>query len=98
MKQDELLLIRIRGVDLFAAEAQFHPCCRKKFVIDHESWLSTDSKAKLHKDELTKCHEFAFNAVRMRVKHEILRDNKVLKLSDLLSTYTNALRYTSSQS
>ena len=94
IKKDEKLLIGIRGVDLFAAEAKFHPSCRKKYVIDPESWKSTDSEAKVHQDELEKAHESAFNEVCNRVKKEILSEDKVLKLSDLLSTYTQYLEGT----
>ena len=36
MKGDEKLLVRVRGCDLFASEAHFHPNCRKKYIIDQQ--------------------------------------------------------------
>lgn len=32
-RKDEKLLWRIRGCDLFACEARYHPSCRKKYTI-----------------------------------------------------------------
>lgn len=41
-KQDEKLLTRIRGYDLFACEAKFHKNFRMKYMQDAEKWQSTD--------------------------------------------------------
>ena len=34
-QNDEKLLLRIRGYDLFVSEAHFHPKCRKKHEDPH---------------------------------------------------------------
>lgn len=39
-KQDEKLLTRIRGHDLFACEAKFHESCRMGYVQDPAKWRS----------------------------------------------------------
>ena len=36
-EEDEKLLVSVRGCDLFASEAHFHPNCRKKYIIDHQN-------------------------------------------------------------
>ena len=45
-KHDEHLLTRIRGVDLFTCEAQYHTSCRNKYCQIPEKWRSKyeDSK------------------------------------------------------
>jgi hypothetical protein len=45
-KHDEHLLTRIRGVDLFACEAQYHPSCRNKYSQNPEKWRSRDEDSK----------------------------------------------------
>ena len=45
-KHDEHLLTRIRGVDLFACEAQYHPSCRNKYSQNPEKWRSKDEDSK----------------------------------------------------
>ena len=59
-KNDEKLLLRIRGYDLFASEAHFHPKCRKKYVQDPQYWRSQDTEAKLHQEEKEAAHETVF--------------------------------------
>ena len=58
-KNDEKLLLRIRGYDLFASEAHFHPKCRKKYVQDPQYWRSQGTEAKLHQEEKEAAHETA---------------------------------------
>ena len=41
-RNDEKLLTRIRGQDLFAREAHYHPTCRKKYTSDPRLWNSKD--------------------------------------------------------
>lgn len=90
-KKDEKLLVRIRGYDLFAAEAHFHSSCKKKYLQDPDYWRSTDSEAKLHQEELEEAHERAFRQVCDRVSIEVIDNNGVLKLVELLKMYTTAL-------
>ena len=45
-RNDERLLRRIRGHDLFACEAKFHQSCRIKYVQDPTKWQSSNNKAK----------------------------------------------------
>ena len=56
-KNDEKLLLRIRGYDLFASEAHFHPKCRKKYVQDPqygEAKILKQNFIKRRKRQLTK--------------------------------------------
>ena len=42
---DEDLLCKIRGVDLFAKEAQFHECCRKQYMVKRAPQPDTSAAA-----------------------------------------------------
>lgn len=92
MKCDEKLLTRIRDVDLFAAEAKFHPNCRNRYVIDAQSLI--DGRSELLEYNLKTVHKKAFVKVCERVEKEILHDNAVVKLADLHSTYIAVLENT----
>ncbi|KAL5007478.1 hypothetical protein ScPMuIL_016284 [Solemya velum] len=89
--KDEKLLVRIRGYDLFAAEAHFHSSCRKKYLQDPDYWRSTDMGAKLHQEELEEAHERAFRQVCDKVSKDVVGNNDVLKFVELLKMYTTAL-------
>ena len=93
-KNDEKLLLRIRGYDLFASEAHFHPKCRKKYVQDPQYWRSQDTEAKLHQEEKEAAHETAFLKVCEVVSKEVMSNQTVIKLTDLVQLYLKELEGT----
>jgi hypothetical protein len=93
-QKDEKLLIRIRGYDLFAAGAHFHPSCRKKYLQDPSHWRSTNTVATLHQRELEMAHEFAFGKLCESISVEVISQQKIVKLSDLQSLYVATLEST----
>ena len=93
-KNDEKLLLRIRGYDLFASEAHFHPKCRKKYVQDPHYWRSQDTEAKLHQEEKESAHEKAFLKVCEVVSKEVIINQTVIKLTDLVQLYVKELEGT----
>ena len=80
-KQDEKLLTRIRGHDLFACEAKFHNNCRINYMQIPAKWRSSDEATRQQQHELEKAHRTAFVLVCYIIEKEILNDQKVLKLS-----------------
>ena len=94
LKQDERLLLRIRGYDLFASEAHFHPSCRRKYIVEPQSWKSDNTQAVMYQKRLEQTHEDAFDKVCSRVHNEILEEERVLKVSDLHATYIESLKCT----
>ena len=75
-KKDEKLLTRIRNVDLFSAEAQFHPSCRKTYTSDSERGRGDDEEARLYQQHLEKAHKYAFDMVCDVVEKDILSGGK----------------------
>ena len=59
-KNDEKMLLRIKGYGLFASEAHFHPRCRKKYLQYPHYWRSQDTEAKRHQEEKETAHDTAF--------------------------------------
>lgn len=90
-KNDEKLLVRIRGYDLFASEAHFHAKCRRKYIQDPQYWRSQDTEAKLHQEEKEAVHAVAFTKVCEFVSKEVLNNQTVVKLTDLVQLYVNEL-------
>ena len=88
-KNDEKLLVRIRGYDLFASEAHFHAKCRNKYIQDPKYWRSQDTEAKLHQEEKEAVHAIAFSKVCEVVSKEVLKNQMVVKLTDLVQMYVN---------
>jgi hypothetical protein len=63
-KHDEYLFTRIRGVDLFACEAQYHPSCRNKYCQNPEKWRSKDEDSNERQSHTEKAHREAFDIVK----------------------------------
>lgn len=91
-KQDEKLLTRIRGHDLFACEAKFHRQCRIQYMQDPEKWRSKDCDAKQKQNSLEDAHSQAFLDVCNIIETEVLQDKHILQLSDLTQTYVDSLK------
>ena len=90
IKNDEKLLLRIRGIDLFAARARFHPSCRKFYTRKH----TVNNENKQNQEKLQDAHSKAFNVVKDQVMIDVIEKMKVLKLSDLREKYINVLSET----
>ena len=90
-KKDEKLLTQIRNVDLFSAEAQFHPSCRKTYTSDSERGRGDDEEARLYQQHLEKAHKYAFDMVCDVVEKDMLSGGKVMKLTDLRDIYITDL-------
>ena len=86
-RNDEHLLRRIRGHDLFACEAKFHQSCRIKYVQDPTKWQSSNNKAKSKQPLTEHIHTMAFKKVCEKVNSEILENNNTLKRSELTAFY-----------
>ena len=93
-KQDEPLLRRIWGFDLFACEAKFHPSYRRSYLRYPSRRRSQDEQSKAAQGDLERSHQFAFEMVCSRVEQEIIQQHNVLTLSDLCDTYINYLKET----
>ena len=78
-RQDENLLTRIKGFDLFACEAQYHSSCRKKYTKDPVVWRSTNAEQKQQQSESEYSHKTAFKVVSDLVDREIIIEGKVLR-------------------
>ena len=94
---DEKLLRRIRGFDVFSCEAKYHPSCRLKYIRDPAAWQSKDEESKSEQKDLEKAHNEAFQKVCVRVEQEVLQLQMIVKLSDLCDTYISALSETNHQ-
>lgn len=92
-RKDEDLARRIRGVDLFAAEAKYHSSCRKKYV-DRTAWRSKDEEAKKLTLDLEKTHDLCFATVCAEIDRRIIVNKEVMKLSDLRDFYVAHLSET----
>ena len=90
-RNDEHLLRRIRGHDLFACEAKFHQSCRIKYVQDPTKWQSSNNKAKSKQPLTEHIHTMAFRKVCEKVNSEILENNNTLKRSELTAFYNLCL-------
>ena len=87
---DEDLLCKIRGVDLFAKEAQFHDCCRKQYLVKRAPQPNTSAAASeiaTKKALISK----AFTRVHDHIKMEVIQKGQVIKLAYLTILYNDTL-------
>ena len=87
---DEDLLCKIRGVDLFAKEAQFHECCRKQYMVKRApqpDTLAAASEIASKKALISK----AFARVHDHIKTEVIEKSQVVKLAHLKTLYNETL-------
>ena len=71
-KHDEYLLTRIRGVDLFACEAQYHPSCRNKYSQNPEKWRSKDEDSKGRQSHTEKAHREALDIAKSLIERFVI--------------------------
>ena len=79
MSQDEQLLRRIRGYDLFASEAKYHQSCRDKYN-DPEKWRNQNYDLKDFRNEKEESRDMGFSKLcevidmRIVIGKEVLTD------------------------
>ena len=93
-RNDEKMLLRIRGYDLFACEARYHPSCRKKYTMKPQYWRSEDNQSIAAQTALEDAHKSALQHVVTYVKEHVIQANKVIQLSHLTLMYTAELEKT----
>ena len=90
------LLRKVTGVNLFAAEAQFHRVCLNNFYSKHQTvkgyHKSTDIDEVIAESETFKLHKQAYSAVKMEINQRILVDQEVLSLTIFKDAYILELR------
>ena len=82
-KNDEKLLTRKQGIDLFACEAQFHRKCSTDYVQSSDKWQSENKDDCEMEVSLVEDQQNAFNDACAIVEADILNNGKVMKLSTL---------------
>lgn len=83
----EWLLRRIRGFDLFACEAKYHPKCRRQYIADPKSWRSGNPGASTEQSELEVAHDYSFRHVARYIDETLLHSREVVTLSSLRLMY-----------
>ncbi|XP_076340647.1 uncharacterized protein LOC143241060 [Tachypleus tridentatus] len=91
---DDRLLTRIRGQDLFACEAQYHPNCRKKYTSNPALWNSIDPENIKQKAGLEEANQNALQKVVDYVSNTIIVEQNVVMLSHLRRLYATELQQT----
>ena len=94
-KGNSSLLRKIKGIDLLAAEAQFHPKCRKMFEVLDDRGLSQEKETVSRQANMMDAHNLAFMAVLDFVKDRIIVHQEVIPLTSLRLIYTAKLDETS---
>ena len=89
------LLRKVAGVDLFAAEAHFHPSCYHKFHSKYQSFTRyhqlKNGEAIKNQDLMWKAYAAAYSDIKSIIQKQIITDHKVLPLSALREKYINEL-------
>ena len=93
-RNDEKLLKRIRGYDLYASEAKFHSTCRTSYMNNTKKWKSLNEEAKMSQSKLEEVHETAFDHLIKVIEEKIIRLENVMKLTDLREIYVKQLENT----
>jgi len=95
LRNDEKLLTRIRGKDLFACEAKYHRSCRKSYhTQDPKSWRSDSDEQRKTQRALEDAHSFAFGKVCELIDKELLINKRMIQLRDLRRLYIAHLEET----
>ena len=93
-KHDEHLSTRIRGVDLFVCEAQYHPSCRNKYCQKPEKWRTKDEDSKERQSDTEKAHREAFDIVKSFIERIVILCKLVVQLNELREIYVSRLAET----
>ena len=73
---DENLLLRIRGYDLFACEARYHPSCRRKYTMKPKYWRSQHNQSVAAQTALEDAHKSALHHVVAYGKEHVIEQIK----------------------
>ena len=93
-KNDHKLLTRIRGIDLFSVGAHYHPTCRKAYAREGGLGRSKDEDQRSIQLQLEVAHNNAFREVCNLVETKVIKQEEIVRLSDLCEHYINTLQTT----
>ena len=87
---------QIKGKDLFAVEAKFHPKCRRAFNTEYYNYIRAkkrSEKQNLDTDQsrCAEAHNQAFTSVVDYIQAHVIEQNEVLRLSSLRFMYIEEL-------
>eukprot|EP00745_Piridium_sociabile_P031804 TRINITY_DN5291_c0_g1_i19.p1 TRINITY_DN5291_c0_g1~~TRINITY_DN5291_c0_g1_i19.p1 ORF type:complete len:207 (-),score=27.75 TRINITY_DN5291_c0_g1_i19:149-769(-) len=89
LKQDEDLLLQIRGVDLVASELRYHHRCK----VAYTNFLRCKKKPTTDSDHSTTGHSNAYEIFKNEVVFKrIIKGSEVLRMSKLVELYANILK------
>ena len=91
---DFTLLRKIKGVDLFAAEACFHPTCRNKFVRSTQRGCSKSPTTVMQQTDMMSAHNDAFDKLIVFVEEHIIAKKEIIQQSSLRLIYVARLNET----
>ena len=91
---DETLLTRIRGFDLFACEAKYHPSCKSSYNKTYYYKSGTSEDVKKQQDKCIAAHNVAYECVVQFINEHIVNGREVHKLAYLRELYVNSLSNT----
>ena len=83
-KQDETILLKVRGVDLVAKEAHYHYSCRQEYTRPSKQRSGTDRG---NQSEIEAAHQAAFGHVCDFVGESIISGLNVVRMSTLRERY-----------
>ena len=84
------LLRKVKGTDLFAAEAHFHEICYHRFFSDyhnHMSKLTNMEESGSDQARMTAAHKAAYNVVKELIMNQVIDKQQVLPLTVLRDRY-----------
>ena len=93
-RQDDTLLTRIRGQDLFACETKYHRSCLRSYLQNPDHWRSTNVDNIQSQLDLGKAHKQAYSSVGSYIDSEIIFAKNIVKLSTLRDLYVDVLEKT----
>ena len=83
-KQEETILLKVKGADLVAKEAHYHNSCRKEYTRPSKQRSGTDRGNRL---EIEAAHRAAFDHVCDFVGESIISGQNVVRMSTLRERY-----------
>lgn len=91
---DDKLLTRIRGYDLFACKAKYHKSCRTNYLQNPRKWRSLNEDEKVEQRRLENSHAIAFSAICKVIDYDVLMKKNIVTLTDLRTQYVAKLEET----
>ena len=87
-KNDESLLCKIRNQDLVAREAHYHHFCRRQYTRNQSRHTSHDTSDSFNNE---RAHKEAFDHLIEYIEDQIIREQKIERMSMLRERYLNKL-------